>query len=92
MSRKSPFYCRQCGKKIPYQEEISPIRDVLRENGILLNQGDGERASTVMFVAITGLLKIIGCAIMAKAVICPITWTLCTDTSSSYYMICNTCP
>jgi hypothetical protein len=74
-SRKPPFYCRLRGKEIPYKEEISPIRDVLKESSILLNQGDSERASTEMIVAITGLLKIIRCAITVEAVFCPMIWT-----------------
>ena len=39
-----PIYCPQCDKEIPDKEEISSIRDLLKQCGILLKQGDVERA------------------------------------------------
>src|ERR1700687_2477683 len=50
---KPPVYCRRCGKEIPDKKytlpfckniEIDPVRDLLKESGILLKEGDGERA------------------------------------------------
>ncbi len=48
MSRKPPFYCRQCGKEIPDSEEIGPIRDLVKQSGIKLKQSDGERAREIL--------------------------------------------
>jgi hypothetical protein len=39
-----PVYCPRCDKEIPDKEEISSIRDLLKECGIFLKQGDAERA------------------------------------------------
>jgi hypothetical protein len=39
-----PTYCPQCDREIPDKGEISSIRDLLKQCGILLKQGDAERA------------------------------------------------
>ncbi len=43
-----PTYCPQCNKEIPDKEEVSSIRDLLKQCGTLLKEGDAERAKEAL--------------------------------------------
>ena len=67
---KPPICCPRCDKEIPGKEEISSIRDLLKECGIFLKQGDGERArealESLQYVCLFPLYGE-GCATVSRA-------------------------